>query len=283
MKSHHFLVPAIFASICASSAASTTFSFLDDTWTNPSSTQVGFLSQTAAGASNSSTGTVTKEGITLTFTGSFFGTSESSSIVTGTQGPSFTNATTINPNGFILGSAQNTNPITFTASSFSGSVANYQRWDFSFSQPVVLTEFILQDVDSQGTTGGFRDIIASESFTSATPGVVGSGTVAAYTFFGSPSSLLNGTVTFGANSIAAVGAPLGLGNPNNTAEVRTGISFGTAEISSFSVYAFSDRAPSHRVSLDSSSFEVVPEPTSAFLGALSLATLLVRRRRTESL
>lgn len=282
MRPLHFA--AIFACTltCASQAAITTFSFLTDTWTNPSSTQVGFLSQTAGGANNSSTGFVSKDGITLTFTGSFFGTSQSSSVVAAPQGPSFTNATSINPNGFIMGSAQNTNPITFTTTGFSGTVASYQRWDFSFSQPVVLTDFVLEDIDSNGPTGGFRDIVAAEAFSSSTPGVVGTGLAANYTL-GSPSSLLSGSVTFAGNPIAAIGAPLGLLNPNNEPEVRAAIGFGITPISSFSVYAFSDRASDHRMSLNSSSFQVdgitlVPEPTSALLGALSLLTLLRRRR-----
>lgn len=273
---------ALSALTCTAHAASTTFSFLTDTWTNPSSTQTGFESQTAGGANNSSTGFVSKDGITLTFTGSFVGTAVSSGFNgASTEGRSFTNATSTNPPGFTFGTANDSNPITFSATAFSGVVSNYQRWDFSFSNPVLLTDFTLQDIDSNQASGGFRDIIAAEGFLSATPATAGTGIGATYTLFGSPStSLLTGTATFGGNTLTAVGAPLGLGNPNSTPEVSAQISFGATAISSFSVYAYSDLIFSHRLSLSSSSFEVttVPETSSALLGSLAVLTLLRRRR-----
>lgn len=82
------------------------------------------------------------------------------------------------------------------------------------------------------------------------------------------------------NPINAVGAPLGTGNPNNTPEVRAQVSFGTSQMSSFSVYAFSDRDSDHQLSINSSSFEVttVPEPSAALLSVISLGALLRRRR-----
>jgi MYXO-CTERM domain-containing protein len=266
---------------CSAQVSATTFSFLTDTWTNPSTTQTGFLSQTAGGASNSSTGFTSKDGITLSFTGTFFGTAVSSGVVNGVQGPSFTNATTINPNGFIFGTNNDSNTLVDSAGTFSGNVANYQRWDFSFSQPVILDTLILEDIDSLVGTPGFRDYVAAESFNTTAPGVAGAGSAATYTFFGSPTDLLNGSATIGGNTLTAVGAQAGLGNPNNTPEVRTAIDFGTNAVSSFSLYSFSDRNSNHRLSLNSSSFEVtaVPETSSALLGVLSLGALLRRRRQ----
>lgn len=278
---NRLLLPAFALTALACSAQQvTTFSFLDDTWVNPSSTQVGFRSQTAGGANNSSTGTVTKNGITLTFTGSFVGTAVNSldSPTAPGQGGSFTNATTINPRGFIFGTSNDANPIIFSESSFSGTVSNYQRWDFSFSEPLILSEFILQDIDSDAT---FRDIVAAESFSTLTPGSAGSGVGATYGLLGQPSSLLRGSVDFNGSSLDAVGAPLGLGNPNNTPEVSAAISFGSTPISSFSVYAFSDNNTVHRLSLNGSSFNVtaVPEPSGAMLGIFSLGALCLFRRR----
>ncbi len=262
---------------CSAHVSATTFSFLTDTWTNPSTTQVGFLSQTAGGGNNSSTGFATKDGVTLTFTGTFFGTAVSSGVVSGVQGPSFTNATSINPNGFIFGTNADINPLVDSAGTFSGTVTNYQRWDFSFSQPVILNTLVLEDIDSSG----FRDYAAAESFTTVAPGAVGTGSAATYTFFGSPTALINGTATFGANIITAVGVQNNFGNPNNSPEVRTAIDFGTNAVSSFSLYSFSDQSSDHRLSLSSSSFEVtaVPETSSALLGVLSLGALLRRRRQ----
>lgn len=281
-------IAALFAMAGCLQATPITFSFLGDTWTNPGGTQLGFVSQTAGLASNSSTGFVTKNGLTLTFTGSFFGTAVSSSVAgSNGQGPSFTNATSINPLGFIFGTNNDANGITFAGNSFSGLVTNYQRWDFSFSAPVVLTDFVLQDIDSNGPTGGFRDMIAAEAFQTVSPGAAGTGTGPSYSF-AAPTSLMTGSVTIGGRSLASVAAPLGTGNPNNTPEVRAGISFGSTAISSFSVYAFSDRNADHRISLNSSSFEVnsnpsaidpIPEPSSVLLGGLGLAAGMFLRRR----
>lgn len=275
------VLPAFALSAIACSAQQvTTFSFLDDIWNDPNGSQVGFVSQTASEANSSSTGTSTKNGITLTFTGSFFGTalnSPDSERVAG-QGGSFTNATIINPNGFIFGTINDSNPINFAGNSFSGAVSNYQRWDFSFSEPIILSEFILQDIDSDAN---FRDIIAAEAFLTPAPGAAGTGLDASYTLFGNPSSLLRGNVTFDGNAIDAIGAPINLGNPNNTPEVRTSLSFDSTPISSFSVYSFSDNDIVHRISLNSSSFEVtaIPEPSTVILGFLSVGALFLRRRR----
>ncbi len=295
IRNPHLILAAMVG--LATAAQATTFSFLTDTWTNPATgggttTQTGFVSQTAAGANNSSSGTVTKDGITLSFTGSFVGTAVSSSVQSGTQGPSFSNASTTNPIGFILGTTNDDNAITFSETSFSGSVTNYQRWNFSFSQPVILQTFRIQDVDSNTGTASaqFRDIIAAEAFTTVTPGAAGTGVDAAYNLGAESATpgdtnLLTGTATFGSNAINAVGAPLDLGNPNNTPEVRTLVSFGSTAIRSFSIYAFSDnRQVNHRVSLDNSEFEIVtpapvPEPSSALLGAFGLGLCLIRRKR----
>ncbi|NJR43647.1 MAG: hypothetical protein HC767_14350 [Akkermansiaceae bacterium] len=261
---------------------------MTDTWINPgpggvgTQTQVGFVSLTAPGGAQPSIGTSTKDGITLAFAATFSGTAVSSANTIPGQGATLTNATSTNPLGFINGTQNDNNPITFTGTpgfetGFSGAISNYQRWDFSFSEPIILSDFTFEDIDSQGTLE-FRDMFGAEAFTTTTPGAAGTGIDPVYTL---GSGLFEGTATFAGNDLSAVSAQLNLNNPNNTPEVRASVSFPATPISSFSIYSFSDRVNAHRFSLNSSSFEVtaaIPEPSTALLGVLSLGALFRRRR-----
>ncbi|WP_035609818.1 hypothetical protein [Haloferula sp. BvORR071] len=265
MKITTLLVALATCAGLSSARATTTFSFITDTWTNGATTQVGFKN-------GATSGTLTKDGITLSFQSSIVGTADPST-------RNLTLDTTGNPRGFILGTQDDANDL-------NGTLLNYQRWDFSFSSPVTLTTLGLDDVDSDQAdisgTHGFRDAMAAEAFASQLPGLIGSGLDAIFVF--TPGTALSGGVigTGNGQSIPyAISGPAG--NPNNAPAYRTYIDFGNTPISSFSIYAFSDRDNAHRVSIFQGTLEIspstpLPEPGSALL-ALAALPLLGRRRR----
>jgi hypothetical protein len=255
------------AAACAVMTAegATSFSFITDVWTNGSNTQTGYLD-------NATSGTVTKEGITLTFQSS----------ITGTADPSTRNLTldtSGNPTGFILGTQDDANDL-------GGTLLHYQRWDFSFSVPVILGSLGLDDVDSDQAdlsgSNGFRDAIAAEAFFTQAPGAIGNGLDAGF-IFTPDTSLSAGIIATGnGQSITyAISGPAG--NPNNAPAYRTFLDFGVTPISSFSIYSFSDRDNAHRVSIFEGILEItpapVPEPTGLLLGVMGMVPLLRRRRR----
>ena len=165
---------------------------------------------------------------------------------------------------------------------------HYQRWDFSFSQPVVLLNLGIDDIDSdQDALGiasdeGFRDAIAAEAFQGQSFGPVGSGIDADFSQdLGASLSL--GIISAGSGQTLNYVLSGPAGNPNNAPDYRAYVGFGTTPIQSFSIYAFSDRDNAHRVSLFQSlveveAAEVVPEPSTALL-AFAALPLLARRRR----
>ena len=251
------------ASACLPVSAATTFSFITDVWTNGSSTQTGYQNE-------ASSGTLTKDGVTLTFSNSYAGTA-----VAATRNLTLDFG---NPTGFVFGTKDDSNDL-------NGTLLNYQRWDFSFSQPVILNSLGLDDVDSDKSnlsgTDGFRDAIAAEAFFSQTPGTLGTGLDALF-IFTQGTGLSSGNIgTGGGQSIPyAISGPAS--NPNNDPAFGTFLSFGDTPVTSFSIYSFSDRDNSHRVSIFQGLIEInptpVPEPTAVLLGLLGLP-LMTRRRR----
>ena len=244
--------------------AATTFSFISDTWTNGANTQTGYLNGALSGS-------MTKDGVTMNFQSSLVGTADAST-------RNLTLVTSGNPTGFNFGTQDDANNL-------NGSLQHYQRWDFSFSQPVILASLGLDDVDSDQAdisgTDGFRDAVAAEAFLSMLPGTIGTGIDATF-LFTPGTSLSSGMIATGnGQSIPyAISGPAG--NPNNAAAYRTYIDFGGTPISSFSIYTFSDRDNAHRISIFQSTLQIlpapVPEPASALL-ALAALPLLGRRRR----
>ena len=261
MKLQVFLPIALLILGTSLSRASTTFSFINDVWTNGGNTQTGYLNGASAG-------TLTKAGLTMTFQSSFTGTA-----IAATRNLTLDNG---NPTGFVLGTNADANNL-------SGILTNYQRWDFSFTQPVLINSLIIDDIDSDRdplpVVGGFRDAIGAEGFASQTPGALGSGVDVEFDFE-NPTGLIPGIMLAGSGqSVNYVIAPAAT-NPNNAPIHRAYLTFGNTPVSSFSIYSFSDRSQSHRVTLFQGIIDVtaVPEPASALLGLLG-AGLLARRRR----
>jgi len=261
------LVAALALVSARTDAATTTFSFVSDVWTNGSTTQTGYLD-------GATSGSVTKDGITMTFQSTFVGTSDPAS-------RNLTHVPYLNPKGFNMGSEDDANDL-------SGVLQNFQRWDFTFSRPVLLSEFGIDDIDSDiaefSGSNGFRDAIAAEAFEGMNFGPLGSGVDADFSEdLGTSLSL--GIISAGNGQTLNYVISGPAGNPNNAPAYRAYVSFGDTAVQSFSIYAFSDRENAHRVSLFQSllrveAVEVVPEPSSALL-AFAALPLLARRKRKQ--
>ena len=243
-------------------------SFHTDTWTNGSTTQVGYKD-------GATSGSMTKDGITLTFTSSLVGTAD----------PATRNLTYVpsaNPTGFNFATQDDANNL-----GSGGSLLHYQRFDFSFSQPVLLINLGIDDIDSDKSDllvgDGFRDAVAAEAFQGQNFGPIGSGYDADFTQ-NLGSSLSLGTIAAGSGQTLNYVLSGPAGNPNNAPDYRAYVNFGNQPIQSFSLYVFSDRDNAHRISIFQSLFtvegvEVVPEPSSALLGLAALPLLMRRRRK----
>jgi hypothetical protein len=267
------------------------FNFLTDNWTYDSKgPTTGFVRDTTTSGTQTSKGYIVKGGVTLTFTASFFGGANAGIAYSGaTEGSSLTNGTG-NPSGFVM-TTQNNDSTAIpngidTVITGSPAVTSYQRWHFEFSTPVVLNTFIMEDIDNIGASGAtsFRDILGAEAFTSITSGVTptaGSGNINPTYGLGSPTLLATTTLSIGSEQISAVYPTAATGNPSSTANVNASVGFGTTAIRAFSLYAISNSADVHRMSLDGSSFNVIPEPSSFALAMsfLVLGGVALRRRR----
>lgn len=213
-------------------------------WGNPGPNQPGF-----------SEGTATADGLILTVR----------STLVGDAAPGNNNlrvTTSGSTQGFVLAD-QN-----LTDDENSGTLTNYQRLDFIFSEVVNLTDVRLADIDiTSSGTPGFRDAVGAEGFASNVPGAIGSGLDPAFTFFDAsasdPTRLIEASIgnveyavfdnnTFAQDNLAS-------------ADVRgqAGVAFGQP-VQSFSLYFFNDLNPggsgNHAVNFANAVVEFEPVP-----------------------
>ena len=283
--------------IGGASAQSVVFSFGGDTWNYASGpSTLGFVSQTPANSTSVSSGSVTKSGLTVKFGASFVGGATSGANFGGSSvGSSLSYAVSPqNPAGFLLSSGSNDSSglADGTAASINGgNVDKYQRWHFEFSSPILIDNFIIQDIDNLNTS--FRDILGAEAYTSAgyttaftgnalnvsALPVAGSGIDATFGLNGT-TSLANYSVNVGSQNLSVLSPNVSTGNPNSTPAIRANVTFGATPIKAFSLYSMSNMGSTHRMSLDNGVFSVtvVPEPSAALLALVSAFGILRRRR-----
>ncbi len=299
MKIKLITLVGIAACIGSVSAQSVSFSFGTDTWNYASgSPTTGFVNQTPANTQTQSSGSVTKSGVTMKFGASFAGSTTSGDNYGGlTSGSSLTFAPSgQNPAGFLLTSEFNDStslPNGISSALNSGSITTYQRWYFEFSSPVSINSFLIQDIDNI-VGNQFRDILGAEGYgtsgfttafvgntlnTAALP-TAGSGINPTFGFQ-SPTELALYNLTVGSESLAVVSPNVDTGNPSSDPKHRVNVGFGSTPIRAFSIYAISNDADNHRMSLDNGVFQitVIPEPSGAMLALISVTGLLLRRRR----
>lgn len=168
-----------------------------------------------------------------------------------------------------------------TTNNPTGPLANFARIDFSFDGPTTLDEYILTDIDR--VDGQWWDIVAAESFSTPTPGAVGTGTNATFDF-NATTNLITGTI-FGLQ--AATAAP-GTGNVLNTPENDAFVNF-AGPFESFSIYYWNLNPPDSGASTQTigtrgNQFSVsasAPEPGSGILASMAMFVGLAFRRKRE--
>ncbi len=283
--------------IASVNAQSVSFSFGSDTWDYASGpSTVGFLKQTPANSTIVSSGSVTKNGVTMKFGASFVGGADSGTNYSGlSSGSSMTFAPTgQNPSGFLLTTNDNDSTGlsgTSTSSSLSGNVTKYQRWHFEFSSPITINSFLIQDIDN--LSGGFRDILGAEGYiatgynsafngnalnVSALP-TAGSGIDPTFGLANN-SELDRYTLNIGSQTLRVVSPGEDTNNPSSDPQHRANITFADTQIRAFSIYAISNQSSNHRMSLDNGVFQVtIPEPSVWILNVLSITCIVTRRRR----
>lgn len=293
---HKFASLLLLAATVLPSHATITFSFLTDTW-NGGPLNGGFVRQTGNNSSASSTGSLTKSGVTLTFTATFIGGANSGGTYPNNPpgpGSSMTNGSG-NPSGFLMSTAANDSAGITTGfipadgshngTATTGFATAYQRWLFEFSEPVRLETFRMFDIDNLDSPGAFQDILGVEAW--STTGGFAAGTGDVNPTFTLGSSLSTSTLNFGSlagEDVSIISPNRFTDNPSSTADVNADIAFKNGSnqnipIRAFSLYAFSDINNVHRMTLNESQFSIVPEPSTSALGILTLSCALIRRRR----
>lgn len=276
------------ACMTADNARAEVISFETSTWDNGGGPSIGWTN-------GADTGTTTVLGtIGLTVTSSVVGTATEHSANLSLNGGRFI---------IVQLPADSTNP------SPPGTLSNYMRIDFEFTEAVVLDDLTLGDIDT--ATNSWWDVIAVEGFTSGGAGAVGSGTSADYTFSsgagpgfpvpdpGPDGTYLTEVTRFG---LAAVTPDTNYNGGFEPVHEATA-SFGSTAITAFSLYYWNDRpdylsGTNQVINIVGNVFELsaapgggpVAAPEPGTLGALCVGSLIGgvaryrkrRRRQAES-
>lgn len=215
-------------------------------------------------------GTTTVDGVSLTVSSSRFGTAAYTA----------DHLSRINET-FFTGFAFQLDPATTDQN--SGSLTNYARIDFSFSDFVSLDNYTLTDVDR--TNSNWFDVVAVEGFTSSTPGAVGSGTGASYSFE-SPTNMQTDTLL----GLFAARPRSNTGNVQNTAPNDVNVSV-ASPIQSFSLYYWNFNNTDSTANTQTigtrgnqfsvSSITVVPEPKLGIVLVSGFIMTVASRRRRQ--
>jgi hypothetical protein len=255
------ILPACSVLASAPPARADVVSFYDSTWNHGSGPQSGWT-----GGQTSGTTTVLGD-VTVTVTSQSFGTATPVSGMHMSEvddGSSFT--------GFGLVQDPST-------ANNGGTLSNYTRLDFAFSEAVLLDSYTITDIDrimpflGFVDISGYWDVVAVEGFVNGL-GAVGSGIMPDYAL--SSNTLLQEVDLYG---LAAVRAGSG-GNGNEDPRNSATFDFGQTHITGFSIYYWNngpatDASSRQIIGVANGAFEVVQTPEPASLAVCLLGILLL--------
>lgn len=209
---------------------------------------------------NTGTATDSTTGLQITFTGAPRESNSSNDYLVGdartnTQNFAFDQKGTITTKGMKIeninfsddGNIATLNQTGSTRELIGGTLANYQRLTFSFSQPIIVdsnTRFFIDDIDDGSTTGAsnesYIDSIAVEAFATLDVGTAGTGINPIFDFENG-TELTTGTIDFAnGNDISYIyDSEDSSSNPPNESQSRAYYNFGsTEEVQSIALYYF---------------------------------------------
>ncbi len=246
------------------------YDFTADTFTHSGGSSTGWDPSELSGS-------VSKSGIELDIDFSFVGGAAADSNGT----PQNLDNTTFGSSVFVLALDQAT---TYNDVDTAPSLTAYFRMDLTFSQPVLLDDFTLEDVDSRDIgTNDYTDGVFIESY-DASFGAPGTGSAATYSV---GSHLREVSAYGGLNVVTLDEAYLGTNDNLPLDPVHQATASLKTPTQRLSLYYFNTEPPSSGVGSSEQviafgNFQVtaIPEPSSGLLGAMALLFVLFIRRRT---